>query len=363
MKMRRLTSYFLAEFLRPLGFSYAALIILVLVAELFDHLDKFIAGKSSFRLVVEYLLALLPLRTMEVLPIAGLLATIFCLSNFSRHQEITAAMSGGIHPWRTVRPIIVCGIILSALSLAVGEWVAPQASRHATTLWKMRIRQLASFERSKFDDVSISGAGGVFYAIKTLDVNANRVEDISIDIMRSGRPALHIFAAEGLWAENRWHLKNGFERAYDARGLALGSVKPFDNRLVDLLEKPEDMRPQDAEAEEVSYKQLKRLIRRLKALGVSTKKHEVELHMKLAIPWANLIILLLGIPLAFGKKGTKAKAIAFALIIAFLYFGLMQVGRALGQKEGFSPILGAWLANIVFFILGGSLFLRMRKLS
>jgi lipopolysaccharide export system permease protein len=85
--------------------------------------------------------------------------------------------------------------------------------------------------------------------------------------------------------------------------------------------------------------------------------------MKLALPWANLIVLILGIPFAFQKSGGKVKAVGFALGVAFFYFGLMQVGRAVGQKTWCAPWLGAWMTNLVFLGVGGWMFLRMRKLA
>ena len=58
------------------------------------------------------------------------------------------------------------------------------------------------------------------------------------------------------------------------------------------------------------------------------------------------IVLFLAIPFAFQKSGGKVKAIGLALAVAFSYFGLMEVGGALGQKSCFPPLLAAWMANL-----------------
>jgi lipopolysaccharide export system permease protein len=121
--------------------------------------------------------------------------------------------------------------------------------------------------------------------------------------------------------------------------------------------------PRDPDPEEMNRREIKQNIARFRILGNPIRKMQVEFHMKSALPWANFIIILLGIPFAFNKRGGKVRAVAVALAVAFSYFGLIQVGRALGQKIWCPPFLGAWLANIVFLAVGARLFWRMRSLS
>lgn len=78
---------------------------------------------------------------------------------------------------------------------------------------------------------------------------------------------------------------------------------PFKEKQTGLKEKPADLVPKDLEPEEMNLRELGQHIRRLKILGIETRKAEVERYMKTALPWSNLIILLLGIPFAFNKKG------------------------------------------------------------
>ncbi|MGQ0644373.1 MAG: LptF/LptG family permease [Elusimicrobiota bacterium] len=360
--MTKISRYFLKEFLKPLLFSLGALVILILVAELLEHLDKFIAGKAGVAVVAQYLLCLLPMRFTEILPVAVLLATLFSLGGLSRRQEITAAMSGGLHPWTCVRPLLACGFLLSLLSWGLSEGVIPAANQRAKALWKMDIRRFASLRQTRFDRLTVAGRDG-FYAIGLLDVDEGRMENVAVDIFAKGRPASQIQAKQAVWREGAWIFEDGVERIYGAGGLDLTEQRPFEKLTPALAETPESLVPQEPDAEEMSYEEFRRHIRRLRALGVPVKRQEVELQMKLAFPWTSFIVLLLGIPFAFQKAGGKVRAVGTALAVAFFYFGLMQVGRALGQKPWFPPVAGAWLANGIFLAVGGWLFLRMRKLS
>lgn len=360
--MTRITRYFLIEFIKPALFSIGTLAILIMVSELMEHLDKFIAGKAGVRLVADYLISILPMRFTEILPVALLLATLFALGNLSRRQEITAAMSGGIHPWTCVKPLLICGVFVSLASWAVSEWIVPASNAHAKAIWKMEVRKYAFLRQTRFDQLTVGGRGGVFYAIGTLESDKDRMYNVAVDFFQNGRIAKQVQAKEAFWKDGQWTFSGGMERHY---GPAMDIIEqiPFDQKIVELKEKPSDLIPQEPDADEMSYADYKHHLDRLKNLGVPTRRQQVDLFIKIAFPWANFIVLLLGIPFAFQKTGGKVKAIGLALGVAFLYFGLMQVGRALGQKSWCNPMLGAWLANLVFLIYGGWMFLRMRKLA
>lgn len=361
--MTRITRYFLTAYLKPLLFSYAALAVLVLVSELMEHLDKFIAGKAGVLLVAQYLALLLPTRTVEILPVAALLAALFSLGNLSHNKEVTAAMSGGIHPWKCVQPLLVVGFVLSVFSWGLGESVVPYTTAQAKRLWSEDIRHIMSQRPTRFENLTVAGEGSVFYSIGLLDTEAGRMENVVVDFQENGRPARQIEAKSAEWRDGVWIFGNGVERTFTEGGLEVGSQTLFEEYRPPLKEKPLDMVPREPDPEEMSYKQFNRHLRRLRVLGIPTRRQEVDLHTKLAFPWASFIVLLFGIPFAFQKAGGKVKAIGFALATAFVYFGLMQVGRALGQKPWCPPLLGAWLANLVFLAVGGWMFWRMKKLS
>lgn len=363
MKLRRLTTYFLAAYMKPLVAGAGALVVLVMMADLMERLDKFITGKTEPRLVAEYLLALVPVRLIEILPVAALLAALFSLGSLSHHKEITAAVSGGVHPWRCVRPLVWAGFALSLMCLGLGEYVTPAAARRAQEIWNTDVRHANLDRQTRFHDLTALGHDGMFYSVGMLDVEEGLMENVLLDWSSRGRPLSQIQAERADWQGDRWVFRNGVERFFAADGVSLGSQKAFIFKELRTRMAPQDLSPTEERTDGLGYKQLKRHIRRLKALGIPTRKLEVDLHMKLAIPWANFIVVLLGIPFAFQKEGGKVKAVGFALGVAFFYFGLMQVGRALGQKPWCAPWLGAWMTNIIFLAAGGAMFLRMRKLS
>jgi lipopolysaccharide export system permease protein len=361
--MTRITRYFLSEFIRPLFFCMGVLTVLILVSELLEHLDKFIAAEAGMFKVAVYLFSILPMRFVEILPVAALLAALFSLGNLSRRQEITAAMAGGVHPWRCAKPLLICGALLSLVAMGLHEWVVPPTNRRAQTLWKTEIRHFSLLHQRKFDQLTVAGRGGTFYAIGLLDLGGQRMENVAVDRLDRGRLAEQIQAKQAQWTGDRWIFFHGVERRFSPSGQILVRQEPFREKEMGLQDKPEDLVPQQEKADEMSYKDFKRHLRRLKALGMPIRRQQVDLYMKLSFPAANFIVLLIGVPFAMRKAGGKVRAIGFALGVAFFYFGLMQVGRALGQKPWCPPLLGAWLANLVFLAAGAYFFWKLKELS
>ena len=361
--MTRISRYFLQAYLKPFLFSFSALALLIMVSEMLERLDKFIAGHAPASVIIQYILSILPTRSIEIFPMAALLAVLFSLGQLSRNQEITACMSGGVHPWKCAQPLLLTGLFMAGFCWALGEYVVPPASRHAKRLWEMDIRHITFNHQTRFTNLTAAGENGIFYSMSLLDTAEGRMENLLVDQLKDGKPWRQTQAKSAQWTGDGWTLRTGVQRAFTDDGLGMADQRPFTEEKMPFREAPSDLTPQDPDPDRMSSRQLREHVRRLKILGIPTRKQEVELHMKWALPWANFIVLLLGIPFAFQKRGGKVKAVGLALGVAFFYFGLMQVGRALGQKPWCPPLVGAWLANLVFLSMGSGLFLRMRKLA
>jgi len=103
----------------------------------------------------------------------------------------------------------------------------------------------------------------------------------------------------------------------------------------------------------MSYRELRAYVRRLRASGARVESFLVDLHLKLAFPLVNFIVVLIGASLATRLR-MQGAALGFGLsvLIAFLYFAFMRTGQALGHGGALPPYLAAWLGDIVFGLTG-----------
>ena len=91
-----LDRYILRKFIINLLISAGAFIIIFLVVDLIENIDKFIDRQAEITLVFIYYLYYIPYIINLTLPISMLLSCLFTLGNMSQHNEIVAQKSAGI---------------------------------------------------------------------------------------------------------------------------------------------------------------------------------------------------------------------------------------------------------------------------
>ena len=96
--MRTLDRYLLRFFLTSLLWCILVFVSFYVIIDLFGRLDEIIERKTPLEIVINYYLSLIPLVFVRMCPLAVLLSTMYTLANFSKNNELTAAVAGGIHP-------------------------------------------------------------------------------------------------------------------------------------------------------------------------------------------------------------------------------------------------------------------------
>ncbi len=98
--------------------------------------------------------------------------------------------------------------------------------------------------------------------------------------------------------------------------------------------------------------QLRVLRDRALALDDQLNSFLVEYHKKFAIPFASIVFVLIGAPLALRfPRGGTGTVIAISLAIFGIYYVGLIGGETLADKGYLSPFLAMWAANIVFLLL------------
>ena len=88
----------------------------------------------------------------------------------------------------------------------------------------------------------------------------------------------------------------------------------------------------------------------------------IEFHRRFALPTSCLVLALVGIPLGLSsKKGGKSAGFVLTILLVFAYYSVSLIGVSLARQGKVSPALGAWLANIVFFLAGAFLLWRAER--
>src|SRR5439155_18342849 len=95
------------------------------------------------------------------------------------------------------------------------------------------------------------------------------------------------------------------------------------------------------------YAELGRYVDALSRCGSDTKKLRVERALKLAVPFACIIIALFGAPLAIStpRRG-MAWGVAVCLATTFVDLLMFQLSKAVGAGGALAPAFAAWVPNV-----------------
>jgi lipopolysaccharide export system permease protein len=100
----------------------------------------------------------------------------------------------------------------------------------------------------------------------------------------------------------------------------------------------------------MSARELWATIEENRATGSGLSQLLVLFHLRLAIPWACVIMAVLGASFGAFQRGRSGSGVGFgiSLVIVFAYYVIMSLCRALGESGNMSPFLAAWMPNALF---------------
>jgi lipopolysaccharide export LptBFGC system permease protein LptF len=94
----------------------------------------------------------------------------------------------------------------------------------------------------------------------------------------------------------------------------------------------------------------------------SARWYNIEFHRRFALPAACLVLALVGIPLGLSsKKGGKSAGFVLTIVLVLVYYSVSLLGVSFARQGKIPPSLGAWLADIVFFLGGAILLWRAER--
>src|SRR5690606_25634984 len=105
-----LDRYVLSEFWKVLAATALGFPLLVIVIDISEKLDNYLARDLTISDIALAYLYGIPDTMFLVLPAAVLFATVFTIGGFTRHSEITAAKASGISFYRFIAPIFAGAI-------------------------------------------------------------------------------------------------------------------------------------------------------------------------------------------------------------------------------------------------------------
>jgi lipopolysaccharide export LptBFGC system permease protein LptF len=358
--------------------SYATAFFLVvglfLILDMAAKLDGYIepwpdGGRASTLLITWYYLLNVPFLFLQVAPFVTFVAGLFTVSKLLKVNEIVAALGAGISSWRLLAPVFVLGALSGVFMFGVRELVSSTIAPGREAL------RYVLEERST--DL-------VYSNLWVRDLNGSAVR------LESFRPEITLGAATGatepqparieglqaiLRSRDHWSSVNAVEARYVPRGTGMGwklegglheEVAGSKTReaveWLDGFEFTPELAVTYWRAREnpleLSFHEVRELSRR----NPDDVVYQTLSQYHLTFPLANVVLLLVGIPILMRRDRRKAaEGIAAGAVLCVFYFAADFVLRNLGLQGSLDPLFAAWLPVLVFGSLGLVLYDSMRS--
>ncbi|MEO6095748.1 MAG: LptF/LptG family permease [Fibrobacteria bacterium] len=349
--MKIYTWHVLKGFLGLLLLTVASIVVIFVVIDFVGNSKVWLT--RSPKDVLHYYLDFLPHILYLILPIAMLLAAVFSIGNMSRNLELVALRAAGIPVTRILMPILLFGLLTSAFMFWFEDAVLPDANhrRYEINEPKSQDGESGGDPLEKFNYLYTSSDGTILY-FDFYSGHRNTGQGITvISQPKHGPMAMRIDARALAWEKDHWVLREGTKRKFVAGILEASAFKEM--RFPEFKDKPADLLDDRSYPEEMAIHELDRRIAILKRSGETSRVLETERHFRFSSSLVNLFMALIGTAMAVNTlKSGLARNFGIALLITFLYYVALRIGLVMGQNGSLTPVVGAWLGNLIFAPLG-----------
>ncbi len=359
--MKIIDKYILGRFLKILGLALLSFIIVVVIVDLIENIDKFIDNKAPFKLVVLYYFYYTPFILILALPVATLLSTMFTIGSLAKYHELEVMKATGLSLYRMSLPILITGFIISLATIVFSDFVMVPADIEKDRIKKEDIEKRAPADERLRQNVIKAGRDGWIVFARRYDERTDQGEQIVIQQIESNQIKVAIKANDMFWADSGWVLTGVTKRVFESGNET--EFMTYDTLFAGFLpHTPSIMRYRQKAPRDARFFELLEMIKLKKWMRQDTAQDLVELYLKISFPFFNFIIIILGIPLAANpRRSGGSVGFGLSIIISFIYFVILRAGQSFGYNHDLPPFLAATIGNIIFLIVGLAMFVKARK--
>lgn len=353
--------YLLTTFGKITGLSLSAFTGIYLLVDFFEKVDDFLEHEAEAILYVTYFSCKIPLIISQVLPLTILMGVFLTLGGFTKTNELTAMRAGGIGLSRLVSPFIMAALLLSGANFMMNEYLVPACTEKANHILRTEVKGKTA-RLTKRDNLWFRDRDALYHiqlaipeAKQLRGVSAYQVDD---KLRLRSRIEADLVDYNG----QQWLASQAVVRHFDPLTSQLTQQTTAAQLPLKLNKQPDDFGTITGKNEELNFAQLRQIGQKLQREGLNATRYLVDMHSRLATPFACLIMAFLAIPFALQKSRNVnlALGISISVLIGISFFIIQSTLIALGYSAVLPPLVAAWAANLIFGLLGLFLILSTR---
>jgi lipopolysaccharide export system permease protein len=361
--MKLIDRYIIRQFISHFLFALLAIILIFIIIDLMENLDDFIDRDVPAPIVVQYYVFFIPEMIKSMIPVAILLSSLFTTGRLSNQNELVAIKSSGVSLYRFIIPFLGVGIVVTVLSVYFNGWIVPISNKQKFQIERVHLsKHLQDVPRY---NIFLQDSPVRFLSLGYYDDSRNTVSRVIIQEFSDTNYAVmnRRYDSDSMeWDPElrQWIMWRAVVRHFDG---TTEHIEHFDTLALSQLRfNPDDLLKKQLRPDEMDYWELKDFIEVQRRAGQETARWLVDFYGKISFPFASIIVIFFGVPFSAQKRrGGMALQFAVGVLITFLYMAFMKISEVMGYSGQYSPLLMAWLPNLIFLVAGIVNLFRARK--
>lgn len=349
--LKKIDRYIITKFLGTFFYAITLLAGVIIIFDLSEKIQDLLENQAPVsEIIFTYYLNFLPYFINLFSYLFVFISVIFFTSKLATNTEIIAILSSGVSFRRLLRPYMIAATFLALMSFVLGNFVIPH------TNIKMR-----DFKQKYISNLTMDRGMNIHFQIAKN--NFVYVERYTPKLMTASRFSIEQFDENGALKfklnsvkaiydtiNEKWTIKEYYIRELDGLKEHFRRGSEMDTTLALV---PNDLILIKEDYEIMDFFELRKFIsdQKLKGAGNVTQ-YEVEQQKRTAYPFAALILTLIGVSLSSRKvRGGMGMHLGLGIALTFIYILFMQFATVFAVYGGLSPILAAWIPNMVFSVI------------
>jgi len=331
-----------------------------ITVHLAEKINKILDKEVPFLEVVEYFYHFTIYFAHLLFPLFLFLSVIWFTSKLANNTEVVAFLSSGVSFSRFLRPYLIGGFIVAMLSIILGLYMAPNASKGFNDFNYKYLKRKKDTNKNVLKQINDND---IIY-VSSFDTNKNKGNNFVLEHFENGKMTYKIEASTIRYLEDdsTYILRNYFKRDIGGNNDILESKRKKDTLFSFDME---DLTPVSYIAETLNYNDLVRFIDREEKRGSSNiGRYKLEKYRKWSLPISVFILTIIAVAVSSRKRrGGMGVNLIFGLVIAFgfVFFDKVFGTIATQPNASLSPLFAVWFPNVVFAFLAVYLLAKAKR--
>lgn len=348
--------------LKGFVFFIGSLIVFFIVLHWVEYSDDFLDGGATVR---EVFSVFYPSYIPEIIrltsPLALFLSCIYVTGTLAQELQLIALQTSGVSLYRLMRPYVIVGVAVTVFMFGFNGWVVPRTNEVVVRYENKYLPH--GKESTSLSEIHRQNDPRTILSVGYYDRDRKRAHDVSLQRFDENSHLVSRLDADQMeWIDSlrTWRFRKIIRRSFRGSTMTEESITQTDTTLRIY---PRDLARSQNDVAAMTIPVARNYLLALRRAGVGNLEQPlVAYYNKWAYPFANLILVLIGVPLsAVRRRGGQAVRFAIGLLTAFIYLALQKLTEPFGYSGALWPVATAWLPHLLFAIVAVVILWRTRK--